>query len=285
MKQFKIGIIADWLGLPFRESMEKCAQLGADGVQLYAVDGEMAPENMTPQSIAEKRDIIASNGLTVSALCGDLGGHGFTVAADNPRKIERSKRIVDLALEMGTNIVTTHIGVVPAEHNDTYCVLQDACNELAEYADRCGARFAIETGPEPAERLRAFLDSLSSKGVAVNLDPANLVMVTDDDPVQAVYTLRDYIVHTHAKDGRMIRKTDPKVIYDFFAEGGIGDLRLEEYFKEVPLGQGSVDFDAYLRALKDIGYQGFLTIEREVGADPAVDIELAVRFLRSHPQF
>ena len=105
-------------------------------------------------------------------------------------------------------------------------------------------------------------------------------MVTDDDPVQAVYTLKDYIVHTHAKDGIMLCKTDPQIIYDFFAEGGIGDLRLEEYFKEVPLGQGNVDFDRYLAALQDIGYQGYLTIEREVGSDPAADIQLAVDFLR-----
>lgn len=285
MSNFKIGIIADWLHLPFRESIEKCAELGADGVQLYAVEGEMAPENMTPADIAEKRDIITSNGLVVSALCGDLGGHGFAIAADNPVKIERSKRIVDLALELGTNIVTTHIGVVPAEHNDTYKVMQQACRELAEYADACGAHFAIETGPEPAQRLRTFLDELGSTGVAVNLDPANFVMVTDDDPVQAVYTLKDYIVHTHAKDGVMLKKTDPKIVYDFFADGGIGDLRLEEYFKEMPLGQGRVDFDGYLKALNDIGYHGFLTIEREVQTDPAADIALAVGYLRSHPRF
>ena len=64
----------------------------------------------------------------------------------------------------------------------------------------------------PAARLKKFLDSLLSRGVAVNLDPANLVMVTDDDPVEAVYTLKDYIVHTHAKDGILLKKTDPKVI-------------------------------------------------------------------------
>lgn len=280
MDQFKVGIISDWLRLPFRESMEKCAALGADGVQIYAVDGEMAPENMTASLIAEKRSIIEANGLVVSALCGDLGGHGFTRREENPAKIQRSKRIVDLALELGTNVVTTHIGVVPEEKNDTYKILQEACSQLAEYAHQNGAYFAIETGPEPALRLKEFLDSLSSKGVAVNLDPANLVMVTDDDPVQAVYTLKDYIVHTHAKDGVLIRKTDPKVIYDFFAEGGIGDLRLEEYFREVPLGQGKVDFDAYLKALREIGYTGFLTIEREVGENPAADIGLAVNFLR-----
>lgn len=283
MKKFPIGIIADWLRLPFAQSMEACAGMGADGVQLYAVEGEMAPENLSAAARREKRAIIEGNGLKVSALCGDLGGHGFTIAEENPLKIERSKRIVDLAMELGSNIVTTHIGVVPEDTGcKTYAVLQQACNELAEYASRNGAFFAIETGPEPADRLKAFLDSLGSRGVAVNLDPANLVMVTDDDPVKAVYTLRDYIVHTHAKDGILLKKTDPKIIYDFFADGGIGDLRLGDYFLETPLGQGKVDFPAYLAALEDIGFDGFLTIEREVGADPSADIAMAVNFLRAY---
>lgn len=281
MSNFQIGIISDWLRLPFVQSLEACARMGADGVQLYAVDGEMAPENLTAAARAEKRRIISDLGLKVSALCGDLGGHGFEIREQNPQKIERSRRIVDLALDLGSNVITTHIGVIPQDQtSQTYHVMQDACNALAEYAWSCGARFAIETGPEPANRLRRFLDSLDCPGVAVNLDPANLVMVTDDDPVQAVYTLKDYIVHTHAKDGILLKKTDPKVIYDFFAEGGIGDLRLGDYFLETPLGQGGVDFDAWLAALRDIGYQGFLTIEREVGHDPTADIQLAVDFLR-----
>ena len=107
-------------------------------------------------------------------------------------------------------------------------------------------------------------------------------MVTDDDPVAAVHTLAPYIVHTHAKDGVMRKKTDPQIIYDFFAEGGIGDLRLEEYFLETPLGEGGVPFDDYLHALDDIGYRGYLTVEREVGADPVADIRKAVDFLRQH---
>ncbi|MDD2362520.1 MAG: sugar phosphate isomerase/epimerase [Oscillospiraceae bacterium] len=280
MNTFKIGIIADSLRLPFKESIEKCAEIGADGVQIYAVDGEMAPENMSIEQIKEKKQIIQSCGLEVSALCGDLGGHGFTRREQNSKKIEKSKRIVDLALELGSNIVTTHIGVIPADKTcETYFVMQQACNGLAEYAYANGAYFAVETGPEPAERLKTFLDGLGAKGVAVNLDPANLVMVTDDDPVQAVYTLKDYIVHTHAKDGRLLKKTDPKVIYDFFAEGGIGDLRMEEYFKEEPLGKGDVDYSNYLKALREIGYQGFLTIERELGPDPIPDIVTAVDYL------
>ena len=77
----------------------------------------------------------------------------------------------------------------------------------------------------------------------------------------------------------MLKKTDPKVIYDFFAEGGIGDLRLGDYFLETPLGEGKVDWNRYLSALSDIGYKGYLTIEREVGRDAIKDIRSAVGFL------
>lgn len=274
--------MADSLNLSFSESIKKCRELGADGVQIYAVSGEMAPENMTAENIAEKRRLISDNGLEISALCGDLGGHGFCLPEENPGKIEKSKRIVDLALELGTKVVTTHIGVVPADDTcNRYKVMQEACNTLAEYAHKNGAYFAIETGPEPPKRLKKFLDSLGTRGVGVNLDPANLVMVTDCDPVEAVYTLKDYIVHTHAKDGVLIKKTDPQIIYDFFAAGGIGDLHLADYFLETPLGEGKVDFDAYLKALIETGYKGYLTIEREVGKNPEADIALAVSFLKS----
>ena len=157
MPTFKIGVIADGLHLPFRQSMEKCAKMGAAGVQLYAVDGEMAPENLTETDVRDKRRIIQDCGLEVSALCGDLGGHGFTLKEENPGKIERSKRIVDLARKLDSRIVTTHIGVVPADSFcETYKILQQACNELAEYAHANGAFFAIETGPEPANRLKKF---------------------------------------------------------------------------------------------------------------------------------
>ena len=155
--------------------------------------------------------------------------------------------------------------------------MQDACGELAAYADSLKAHFAIETGPETSLVLKGFLDSLHSTGVSVNLDPANLVMVTGDDPVQAVHNLKDYIVHTHAKDGRKLDERDPEVIYGLRP----GDpLVTNPAFIELALGTGDVPFPAYLKALDEIGYKGFLTIEREVGDNPTADIETAVRFLR-----
>ena len=212
----------------------------------------------------------------VSALCGDLG-HGFDDPEKNPALIEESKRILDLAKDLETDVVTTHIGVVPEDKSHPrYAVMQEACGQLAAYADSLQAHFAIETGPEKAVTLKDFLDGLRSTGVAVNLDPANFVMVTGADPVQAVYTLKDYIVHTHAKDGRRLHYVEPEVLYGMVESEMLQDAS----FIELPLGQGDVDFPNYLKALHDIGFQGFLTIEREVGDDPEADIGLAVRFLQ-----
>ncbi|MBR4014529.1 MAG: sugar phosphate isomerase/epimerase, partial [Clostridia bacterium] len=81
----------------------------------------------------------------------------------------------------------------------------------------------------------------------------------------------------HAKDGVMLKRGDPEKIYRITPRDE--DFKSIDYFKEMPLGQGSVDFPAYLRALDDIGYKGFLTIEREVGDDPAADILTAKNHL------
>ncbi len=277
MKNFPIGVIIDSFRCDIRTAVEKAAKIGAKGIQVYSTRGDMAPENLTPEKRREFLKLVKDNGLVISALCGDLGTGGFTIKENNAMKVEKSERILDLAKDLETNIVTTHIGVVPEDHScDRFKIMQEACFSLAEYADKLDAHFAIETGPETSLTLKSFLDSLNSKGVAVNLDPANLVMVTGDDPVKAVHNLKDYIVHTHAKDGRQLYYLDPEVIYGMKQNV----IVTEDSFIEVPLGEGSVDFPAYLKALEEIGYDGFLTIEREVGDDPEKDIRKAVDFLK-----
>ncbi len=285
MFKFPIGVIVDSFRVEIPEAVKKAALVGADGIQVYASHGAMAPENMTQESRNEFKKIVADNGLVISALCGDLGGGGFVHKDQNPFKVEKSKRILDMAKELGTDIVTTHIGVVPEDTNcDRYKIMQEACFELSSYADSIDAHFAVETGPETSMMLKGFLDSLGSRGVGVNLDPANLVMVTGDDPVKAVYNLRDYIVHTHAKDGVRNYYRHPDLVYGM--PGAENVLKEGEHitsgpsFEELPLGKGNVDFPNYLKALEDIGYRGFLTIEREAGDDPAKDIGEAVQFLK-----
>ncbi|TVY08974.1 sugar phosphate isomerase/epimerase family protein [Paenibacillus cremeus] len=282
-----IGIMVDSLRLGLHEGLKKSKELGADGVQIYAVDGEMDPANLTPAARKELKRYIDSLGLQVSALCGDLGGHGFQDKLVNAAKIEKSKRILDLALELGTKVVTTHIGIVPDDENgEVYSVLQTACEELGVYAKQMGAYFAVETGPETAAHLKRFLDSLSTDGVSVNFDPANMVMVTGDDPVQGVYTLKDYIVHTHVKDGIRLREVDPREVYGALGYEPMSHEKIAEAaatgpsYRELALGQGHVDFQRYFQALQDIGYTGYLTIEREVGDQPEHDIAQAIAFIR-----
>jgi sugar phosphate isomerase/epimerase len=245
----------------------------------------MDPANLSTADRKQWKSYIASLGLDISALVGDLGGHGFQDPEANPAKVEKSKRILDLAMELGTNVVTTHIGIVPDDKNSRmYETMHKACDELSLYAKSMGAYFAIETGPETAAHLKSFLDGLGTNGVSVNFDPANMVMVTGDDPVQGVYLLKDYIVHTHTKDGVKLRDIDPRDVYGCYGyEAPALDhdniAGMGESFLEVPLGEGKVDWPAYLQALVDIGYAGYLTIEREVGENPEADIRKAVQFL------
>lgn len=275
MYDFSIGVMLESFRQPTPVALKKAREIGAKGIQMYAVNGEHAPEELTGQKRKELLDMVKSEGLVFSALCGDLG-KGFHNPELNPELIEKSMRILDLAKDLETDIVTTHIGVVPADPaHDRYKIMQEACFRLAEYADSVDAHFAIETGPEESATLKRFLDGLHSTGVAVNLDPANLVMVTGDDPVQAVHNLKDYIVHTHAKDGVRNYYRDPEEVYGLVE----AEMLASPSFAELPLGKGGVDFRNYLKALDEIGYHGFLTIEREVGDDPEGDIRLAVDFL------
>ena len=279
MYQFPIGVILESFRVDRSTAIRKAAAIGANGIQMYSTSGENAPENLSAQARRDLLREVKDNGLVFSALCGDLG-HGFGNAELNPQLIEKSKRIIDLAKELETDVVTTHIGVVPSDPgHPRYNIMQEACFTLAAYADSVDAHFAIETGPETSLVLKNFLDSLNSTGVAVNLDPANLRMVTGDDPVQAVYNLRRYIVHTHAKDGNKLRDGNPEYIYGVTHPIPV-EVQNTRYFEEVPLCTGSVDFPAYLKALEDIGYKGFLTIEREAGEDPAADIKTAYDFLK-----
>ena len=277
MYNFSIGAIMDSFRMDERKTIETASKLGIKGLQMYATNNEHSPEQMTKERCRELINIMEANGLVFSALCGDFR-RGFQNICRDDGSMDKLKRILYLAKELGTDIVTTHIGVIPEDSSlPKYKIMQEACGELALYAESIGAKLAIETGAERAVILKRFLDGIASKGVAVNYDPATLVMITGDDPVEAIYTLRDYIVHTHARDGIKLKESDPEIIYGIEES----EMMKGKYFVEVPLGMGKVPFDNYLMALNEIGYDGFLTIEREVGQNPAADIALAVDFLKT----
>ena len=207
----KIGTIVELLKQPLDEGITTAAEIGVQGIQLYAINSDHNLTEYTSTQLQKLKQRCDDCGLEISAVCGDLHGHGFRIAADNPQKIVMEKRIIDLTLALGSRIVTTHIGVIPADRNHIiYAALRNAMTELGEYAAARQAVIAIETGPEPASVLKQFLLDVGSTGVGVNLDPANLVMVLDVDPADAVATLGEHIVHTHVKDGIHYQKCDPE---------------------------------------------------------------------------
>ncbi len=277
----KLGVITDCFKKPLEECIVLAAKNGFDGVQIYATSGEFSPETLTEEKKAEIKKLLKENNLEVSALCGDMGGYGFEIEKDNAERVEKTKRIIDLAVEFGAKAVTTHIGVIPSDKTEPrYGVMLNALTAAGLYAKEKGVTLAIETGPEFAKTLLAFLKDTKG-GVGVNLDPANFVMVTGQDPVQAVELLKDYIVHTHAKDGVKISDDmTPTEVYHAFAVGGVDALNACKCFKEVPLGEGQVKWKEYLSALKGIGYDGYLTIERETGDDPIGDVVYGLNYLR-----
>lgn len=277
MYKFPIGVMLESFRTDYEIALKRAVEVGAQGIQVHALNGQLTARNLTNQKTALFLSQVRESGLEISGLVADLMLHD---KSKYPAIITEAKQVLDLAKELGTNIVTTHIGVIPADPtHDRFKLMQEACFQLAEYANSFDAHFAIETGPEIATTLKQFLEPLPGRGVAVNLDPANFVMVTGDDPVKAVHTLKDYIVHTHAKDGRKLLDRDPEVLYGM--SGTVEDeIQSGQAFIELPLGKGDVDFPNYLKALTDIGYTGYLTIEREVGEQPEKDIAEAVTFLK-----
>lgn len=252
----KVGIITASLPMSTKAALKKAKEVGAHGVQLWVVDNDLDPRNLSASGREELMTLMASLGLERSALCGDIGGFADPATVDE--RIARTKEMFDLCVVLQTPILTTHIGLVPHDKNSKeYGGLIEAVREVASYAAERDCCFATETGPESGADLAEFLRKVDGPGAKVNYDPANLCM-SGFDQVGDVHVLKDFIVHTHAKDGT---RNEPK---------------------EVALGEGDVDFPAYLDALREIGFNGYLTIERECGEDPLFDIIEAIRFLKAH---
>ena len=259
---FKIGVLVDNYNVSVWDGIKKASRLGIDGIQIYTVSGETDPDAMGKSDRKKLLDYVKGFDLVFSALCGDLGGSRFEHAADNAWRVAKTKRIMELAIDLRTEIVTTHLGELPDDQNaDEYEAIFDSYVEIAEYGSKLGVKFATETGADNTALLKSFLDSIDSDGVGVNYDPANLIMSGKDDPVAGVGILGKYIVHTHAKDGNT-RPPNVRTSY------------------ETPLGEGELDFRAYFDALKSIDYDGYLTVEREAGDNPEADIKTAVEYLK-----
>ena len=195
----KIGALDCSLKKPLPATLKKFQEMGVQGVQIFT-----APEYLLygKERLSDIRKMCADCGLVVSAVCGDVAWSHFGVEAEWQDRIMVHERVVDIACQLDTKIITTHIGVVPDDEADpVFQMMVKSIRKAAEISAAQGTCIAVETGPEKAETLLKLLEAVDSKGLGVNLDPANLWMVSRVEADHAVRVLGKYIVHTHAKDG------------------------------------------------------------------------------------
>ncbi len=167
---------------------------------------------------------------------------------------------IDVTVELGAKYLLMHAGFIDHTQPDYARKFYDRIRLLADAAVEKQIKFLMETGQETAGELRRFLEEMHHPALKVNFDPANMILYDKGDPLEAIKVLAPWIKHVHIKDA--LRTKTP----------GTWGL-------EVPWGEGEVGSDAFLRTLKEIGFNGALAIEREAGDDRFGDIKKAAERL------
>lgn len=166
--------------------------------------------------------------------------------------------------KLGVKNVVTHIGFIPENPNDPqFAPLCVAVRQVAQHLKANGQNLLFETGQEtPTTMLRCF-EKVGCDNLGVNLDTANLILYGKANPVDALDVFGKYVMNLHAKDG-------------LYPTNG------HDLGKEVRLGDGKVDFKALFTSLKKLGYDSYVTIEREIdGEKQTEDIRYAKKYLQN----
>jgi sugar phosphate isomerase/epimerase len=186
---------------------------------------------------------------------------GFVPHATRKARELRFLQVSNFAARLGCPAVACHIGCV--EEDDA--AMRDLVRRICDHAAKHGQMFALETGQERAEPLANFIRAVDRPNLRVNFDPANMIMYGSADPIEALRLLSPWVVSVHMKDGYPPPSSDPKALGS-----------------ERPLGQGKVDVERFIAALREIGFQGQLNVERETEDQDERwrDIADAVQLLR-----
>ena len=265
-KPLRLGLIIG-IGKDHDASMAKVRDLGLPTSQVFVDEFETELVGKLRQSL-EKHQIEATS-LVVGGPGKEVWDFyqgpltiGLVPRETRAARIAHIKKASDFAKQCGIQAVQTHCGFIPENPNDpVYKETIVAMKEVVGYCKNNGQNFRYETGQEtPITLVRAIQDvGLDNQGV--NFDLANLILYGKANPVDAIELLGPYVQGIHAKDG--LFPTDPK---------NLG--------KEVPIGKGKVDFPRIIERLKQLNYQGAVTIEREIsGPQQVADVQEAKAYL------
>lgn len=189
---------------------------------------------------------------------------GLVPPAFRHERLKMLMKGVDFAVSIGAPSLTTHVGFIPENPNDPeYQNLLVTLRHLVRYCCRKDIWFLFETGQETPVTLLRTIEGIGLDHIGINLDPANLILYGKANPVDALEIFGKYVKGVHAKDG----------LYPT-SGASLGE--------EVRLGEGRVNFPALISRLKELGYSGSLTIEREISGEQQIqDILAAKKFLEA----
>jgi sugar phosphate isomerase/epimerase len=236
---------------------------------------QLACQDYRPEMLQGVKQAMAGSPVEVTSL-GSLGPgkmvwdfyQGPATIGVVPRETRRTrvdhlKQACEFAQACGIPSIQTHLGFIPEDPNDTrYTETVEAIREVATHAKNNGVAMLAETGQEtPVTLLRTILD-VGTGNVFVNLDTANLILYGKGNPVDALEVIGQYVRGMHAKDG--LFPTDPKKLG-----------------REVPIGEGKVDWPKLIQRLRALNYRGAMTIEREIsGPRQLEDVKKAIAYLQ-----
>ena len=251
--------------------------MGMESCQIVCWDRDVLHDDAMAQAINEG---VEKYGVTITAFWCGWGGRkvwdfyegqltlGLVPAAWRADRVRMLLEGSDFARKIHTTDFATHVGYLPENPYDPN--YQDVLVAVKAVVEKCrenGQNFLFETGQEtPVTLKRAIQDveaTLGKGNIGINLDPANLIMYGKANPVDALEVFGEYVRGVHGKDG--CYPTDGHYLG-----------------AEVPVGQGKVNYPAFIAKLKEVGYDGDITIEREIeGEEQIKDIRMAKELIES----
>jgi sugar phosphate isomerase/epimerase len=271
MDRWPIGVFAS-IDAGLGVQLEVAHELGIRTIQLHAP----AAQTRTAARARQFLDRLSELGIRLTAVFGGFAGESYsdipttrrTVGLVPPEtrsaRLREMKEIADFARSLGCDVVALHLGFIPRPPADEYDRIVGVTRNLCAHCAANRQDLHLETGQETAEELLQFLADVNRPNLFVNFDPANMILYGTGDPIPALRQLGRYVRSVHGKDAIWAARPG------------------QEWGREVPLGEGDVNIPRYLQTLREIAYEGPLTIEREIPQDPERqqrEIGMAVQLL------
>jgi L-ribulose-5-phosphate 3-epimerase len=274
MEKWPIGVFAS-IDAGLGVHLEVAQELGVPTVQLHSPH----PRNRNPAAAENFLKRCDRACIRVTAVFGGFEGESYADIPTTTRtvglvpestraaRLKEMKEVADFARALDCSTVALHIGFVPPDRKSAaYRSVVDTARNLLDHIAANGQHLNLETGQESAGHLLDFITDVQRDNLFINFDPANMILYGTGDPIEALNKVGRYVRSVHCKD----------------AKWAAAEVRGKAWGSEVPLGDGDVGMETYLRTLHQLGYHGPLTIEREIPHEPArqkQDIGHAVRLL------